>query len=113
VWNHVVGFLFLSLLLVLHHPPAGAGAAAPTAAYLGGVFGALFVAVNSYVFPRLGAMKAALLVIGGQMLAAVLIDWHQHQVAPGALRCLGVAIVLLGICLSRMSSAGNQKRKST
>ncbi|AEA64219.1 DMT family transporter [Burkholderia gladioli] len=110
--NHVVGFLFLSLLLVFQTSSGGTSASAPAAAYLGGVFGALFVAVSSYVFPRLGAMKAALLVISGQMLAAVVIDWHHHQAAPGALRCLGVAIVLLGIVLSKLSDKHSRRKTS-
>ncbi|CAI1685954.1 Uncharacterized protein conserved in bacteria [Serratia ficaria] len=73
--NHIVGFLFLSLLLA-----ASGGFSldqtgqAPWGAYLGGSIGALFVALNSYVLPRLGAMRAALLIISGQMLAGVAID---------------------------------------
>lgn len=73
--NHIVGFLFLSLLLA-----ASGGFSldqtgqAPWGAYLGGAIGALFVALNSYVLPRLGAMRAALLIISGQMLAGVAID---------------------------------------
>jgi uncharacterized membrane protein YdcZ (DUF606 family) len=67
--------------------PHTAYAPLPLSAYLGGFFGALFVAVNSDVFIRLGAMKAVLLVIGGQMLFAVLIDLQHQQQAPGLLRC--------------------------
>jgi bacterial/archaeal transporter family-2 protein len=113
LWNHVVGFLFLSLLLLaLGDWRFQAVPAPPLAAYLGGFFGALFVAVNSYVFPRLGAMNAALLVISGQMIAAVLMDYRNQGVAPSPIRCLGVAIVLLGIYLTRVSKSAPKKDKA-
>lgn len=97
LWNHAVGFGLLSLMLLwLPHPHADP-ATLPVGAWLGGVFGALFVAVNSLVFTRLGAMRSVLLVIGGQLLVAVLIDWLQRRQAPGVLRGVGVALMLLGM----------------
>ncbi|MET9536480.1 DMT family transporter [Streptomyces sp. NPDC006553] len=111
VWNHVVGFVLLTAALFVLHglPGSGAGSgtgdeseAVPVSAYLGGVFGALFVAVNSHVFPRLGAMNASLLVISGQVLSAVAIDGVQEGSLPGAPRLLGVALVLTGLALPRL-----------
>ncbi len=105
LWNHVIGFLFLTLALTaLGGWKFDAAAPVPTSAYLGGFFGALFVAVNSYVFPRLGAMNAVLLVISGQMITAVVMDSHHQHAAPTALRCLGVGVVLLGMYLTRLAS---------
>ncbi|MFD3516407.1 DMT family transporter [Streptomyces sp. NPDC058657] len=103
VWNHVVGFAFLTVVLFafFRWPDLGA---VPLAAYLGGVVGALFVAVNSHVFPRLGAMNASLLVISGQVLSAVAIDCVQQRSLPSALRLLGVALVLLGLVLPRIKA---------
>lgn len=103
LWNHVVGFAFLTAVLIALSGWKF-GAHPPMAAYLGGVFGALFVAVSSYVFPRLGALNAGVLVIAGQMIAAVVIDALNHHTAPSLLRYLGVAIVLAGVWLSRISS---------
>ncbi|GAA4092993.1 DMT family transporter [Nonomuraea soli] len=98
VWNHVVGLAFLSVvLLVMRVWPDVTRV--PVAAYAGGVFGALFVAVNSYVFPRLGAMSAAVLVIAGQVLSAVVIDCVRQAALPSPLRLAGVALVLAGLCL--------------
>ncbi|MEV3860752.1 DMT family transporter [Streptomyces sp. NPDC050095] len=105
VWNHVVGFAFLTLFLlgalVLVGRWPGPGDAPPTA-YLGGVFGALFVAVNSHVFPRLGAMNASLLVIGGQVLSAVVLDAVSERAWPTPVRLVGVALVLTGLALPRL-----------
>ena len=106
LWNHVVGFAFLTLVLaVLGEWRFGHIGELSASAYLGGIFGACFVAVNSYVFPRIGAMNAVLLVISGQMISAVLLDWHHQNVAPTVTRCLGVVIVLLGVYLTRLSTS--------
>jgi bacterial/archaeal transporter family-2 protein len=104
LWNHVVGFLFLTLTItVMGGWDFDAHVAPPLVAYLGGLFGALFVAVNSHVFPRLGAMNAVLLVISGQMISAVLMDYQNQGVPPTAARWLGVVIVLLGVHMTRVS----------
>ncbi len=108
LWNHVVGFLLLTVIIFLASDWHFA-ASPPWPAYLGGVFGALFVAVNSYVFPRLGAMNAALLAISGQMITAVLVDFLNQGVTPTVVRCLGVVIVLLGVYLSRVTNARRDK----
>jgi transporter family-2 protein len=108
--NHVVGFGFLTLILLtlgawqFHVSPSP-----PPSAYLGGFFGAMFVAVNSYVFTRLGAMNAALLVISGQMISAVLLEYASDDVAPTPARLLGVAIVLLGVYFSRVPRSPRDK----
>jgi transporter family-2 protein len=113
LWNHIVGFLFLTLVLfVLGEWKFDVAPAAPLAAYLGGFFGAFFVAVNSYVFPRLGAMNAVLLVISGQMISAVLIDYRKQNVAPTVAQWLGVAVILLGVYLTRVSSSSRDKDKA-
>jgi bacterial/archaeal transporter family-2 protein len=113
LWNHVVGFLFLTAaLLVIGGWKFDTAHEAPLTAYVGGFIGALFVAVNSYVFPRLGAVNAVLLVISGQMISAVLIDYAKRDVAPTGLRWLGVAVVLLGVYLSRVSRLSREKGKA-
>ncbi|MBW4597759.1 MAG: DMT family transporter [Brasilonema angustatum HA4187-MV1] len=112
LWNHVIGFLFLTVIVVvIGEWHFDANSTLPISAYFGGFFGALFVAVNSYVFPRLGAMNSTLLVISGQMISAVLIDWLNHNSAPDVLRCLGVVAVLFGIYLTRMSKFSHRKEK--
>lgn len=106
LWNHLVGFGFLTVILVLFNGwKFGVTPAPPVSAYLGGVFGALFVAVSSYVFPRLGALSAGVLVISGQMISAVVIDAINHHAGPSLIRYLGVAVVLFGVYLSRASTA--------
>lgn len=112
VVNHVVGFAFLTVVLFALYSWPKTGSA-PFAAYLGGAFGALFVAVNSHVFPRLGAMNASLLVISGQVLSAVTIDCVEQRSAPSAVRLLGVVLVLAGLSLPRLSAQIRRNRKET
>jgi transporter family-2 protein len=105
LWNHVVGFVFLTLVLaVIGEWRIEAALALPWFAYLGGLFGALFVAVTSYVFPRLGAMNAAVLVISGQMISAVVLDYLNEGVTPTVARCAGVVLVLVGLYLTRIAT---------
>jgi transporter family-2 protein len=60
----------------------------------------LFVATNSYVLPRIGAVKTVLLVISGQMIAGVMID-YQGGVSGGALaQFFGAAIIIVGMYLA-------------
>jgi transporter family-2 protein len=103
LWNHIVGLIFLTLVLLFSF---GANWQIselnnlPIWAYIGGVFGALFVAISSYVFPRIGAMKAAIFVIAGQMISAVLVDYINQGIVSGVYRMFGVLLILLGVYLS-------------
>ena len=104
--NHIVGFLFLSLLLVATGSVNGVTFdQAPWGAYLGGVIGALFVALNSYVLPRLGTLRAALLIISGQMLAGVVIDRLRDSGDTISAQILGVGLILLGVYVARMEKS--------
>ena len=77
----------------------------PWGAYLGGVIGALFVALNSYVLPRLGTLRAALLIISGQMLAGVVIDRLRDSGDTISAQILGVGLILLGVYVARMEKS--------
>ncbi|WBL73539.1 DMT family transporter [Serratia liquefaciens] len=104
--NHLVGFLFLSLLLVATGSVTGATfVQAPWGAYMGGIIGALFVALNSYILPRLGTLRAALLIISGQMLAGVVIDRLRDSGDPISAQILGVGLILLGVYVARMEKS--------
>ncbi len=103
-WNHFIGFLLLSVFVALF---ARDGLVmlgqVPAWAFTGGMVGAVFVAISSYVFPRIGAARSALLIIGGQMIAGLAIDYlrgtaHFHIGQPA-----GVGLILLGIYLTRFS----------
>jgi transporter family-2 protein len=108
-YNHLVGFLLLSLILIgfgLDLKSMSSGWASGTwYLYLGGLIGALYVALNSYVLNKMGATKAALLVISGQMITGVLLDYFFNRMPgnllPYMMQALGVVFIILGIVYSQ------------
>lgn len=115
-WNHIIGFLFLAVLFgVIVIGGAGLhetiGSHIPWHTYLGGFFGALFVAINSYVFPKLGALKSILLVTGAQMISGLLIDHKSVSMLHMSCQFFGVAIILLGVYLAKSASVNYETKK--
>ncbi|MCD4485418.1 DMT family transporter [Chromobacterium vaccinii] len=105
-WNHLGGFLFLSLLLACGAAALDLPLNAPWTAWCGGLIGAAFVALNGFALPRLGTMKTALLVIAGQMVAGVLIDRLAGSGGKSALaQAAGVALITAGLHVSRRDHA--------
>lgn len=107
-WNHLVGFIGLSLVLFINGVPLVLPTGVPAYAYLGGALGALYVAVNSHVLPRLGTLTAMVLVISGQMMAGLAIDWLKSgpdAPSPAAMagQASGMALIVAGIVLGQRS----------
>lgn len=101
-WNHIVGFVALSILGLSIGGLIPAGAAdAPWHAYLGGSIGVVFVAAGSWLIARIGAVNTALLVIGGQMVSGVALDVLQGVSAGLLASVLGVALILAGMALTQ------------
>lgn len=106
--SYLVGTLamLLAIALTASAPPALAAAArAPWTAWLGGLFGAIFIGVAILAVPRLGAATVLALIVVGQMLGALLYDHFglfglaQQQVTPT--RLLGAALLIGGVLLIR------------
>ena len=101
-WNHLVGFLFLSLLalawrgLMPDHWPE-----APATAWLGGTLGVVFVATGSWLVVRIGAAPTAMLVIAGQMISGVVLDMALGTSGAPLARIAGVALILAGVALAQ------------
>lgn len=103
-WNHFIGFVLLSLFVVAFHRQAfGLLGGAPVWAFTGGIVGAMFVALSSYVFPRIGAARSSLLIIGGQMITGLMIDILRGTAEVSIGQPAGVALILFGIYLTRYS----------
>ena len=111
-WNHLVGFIFLLVAMTAVY---GVGSvtlsgSAPLHAYLGGVIGAFFVALNSWIFPHLGAMRTTMLVIAGQMLTSTAIDAANGKITSILSQAIGVVFILAGIRLSQIISATKNRK---
>jgi transporter family-2 protein len=82
--------------------PAGT----PWTLYLGGLFGFTIVASLTVVFPKIGAAYAIALMVGGQCLAALVVD-HYGLIGmprePMTLqRLVGAALVAAGVAVFRI-----------
>jgi bacterial/archaeal transporter family-2 protein len=107
-WNHTVGFLFLTAaLLLFNNVTLSVFYNIPAFTYLGGLLGALFVAVNSYVFPKIGVKKTVLLVISGQMITSVFIDYKDG--VTFSIQLLGILMIIAGMYLSLFRKNAHKK----
>jgi transporter family-2 protein len=103
-FNHIVGFVFLTILgLILGNLILPGAADAPWWVYLGGPLGVIFVTAGSWLIPRIGAVNSALLVIGGQMVSGVIFDFVRGAPMTFWASALGIALILAGVALTQRS----------
>lgn len=110
LWGALIS-LCVSLLVILPTmavfrvpaPNLGSVVQGPWWLWVGGVIGALYVAVAASVIPRLGAGGFLVCVVAGQMVAAVLVDhFGLMGLATRPLtvpRIAGVVLMLVGVFL--------------
>lgn len=97
-WNHLVGYLFLAfVMLFFTETSMGDMGGIPFYLFLGGLIGASYVAINSFVMPRIGATKATVLVIGGQIVLGTVIDVVNRNVSNVTITLIGIFLVMLGM----------------
>lgn len=101
-WNHIVGFVFLTLvgLAVGGLLPPGISEI-PWYVWLGGPIGVIFVASGSWLIAKIGAVNTALLVIGGQMVSGVALDLFLGSPVRLPVSAAGVALILAGVALTQ------------
>ncbi|ARO14059.1 hypothetical protein BVG79_00707 [Ketogulonicigenium robustum] len=102
-WNHAVGFAVLmvyTLVVGSSFWPEGANTA-PALAWMGGAFGAVFVAAGSWLIPRLGAALTSVLLIAAQMLSSVALDFLNGASGVQWMQAAGVLLILVGVWISR------------
>lgn len=99
--NHVVGFLFLSVIIGFAQDSFNITFEnIPLIAFVGGIIGACFVIINSYVLPLLGATLTTIFAISGQVLSSVIIDAVQHGLPEHwVLQLLGVIFIIGAIAV--------------
>lgn len=101
-FNHIVGFVFLTVLgLILGNLILPGAGDAPWWVYFGGPIGVVFVTAGSWLIPRIGAVNSALLVIGGQMVSGVIFDLVRGAPMTFWASAAGVALILGGVALTQ------------
>jgi transporter family-2 protein len=74
--------------------------------WMGGVFGAVYIAVSIFLLPRLGAATVIALIVAGQMIGSLAFDHfgvlglNVHQASPA--RLAGAVLLMLGAILIRL-----------
>lgn len=106
--NHLLGFALLGGLLLVKDTSWGHLAGLDPWLLLGGVLGALFVAISSWAINRVGALACALLIITGQLVGGVGLDALAGRLGWDDL--LGAALVLAGAGLQRACSGRKMPR---
>ena len=99
-----VGLLVVASLLGAR-PSGEAARALPWYAWVGGFYGAVFVAMAAYAAPRLGVTFFLMVAIAGQLVMALLLDrigaFGLPRADVSAARLAGVALVVAGCFLVR------------
>ncbi|RDE06221.1 DMT family transporter [Sphingomonas aracearum] len=104
--SFIVGTLtLLALWAALDRTGPAAVKGAPAWAWLGGFYGAGFVAVMAFAAPRLGLATTLTMAIGSQLVAALVLDHFGllglRQVPISTTKLAGVALVFVGVLLVR------------
>ena len=102
-----VGTLALGILAAVLHtkPDLAAAKALPAWAWIGGLYGCVFVIAAAWGVPRLGAALTITLMVAGQLLISLGLDHFgalgvpRHPIGIG--RLAGVALVFIGVLMVR------------
>lgn len=99
------GTILLSIMLAAQRKPVLISQIGQTSPWmwLGGALGAFMVFASVYAVGRLGSAAMLALIIGGQILASLLIDHYGLMVAQAVplspLRVAGAAVMVVGILM--------------
>ena len=101
-WNHIVGFVVLTVLGLFIGGLIPANIAEiPWWVFSGGAIGVVFVASGSWLITRIGAVNSTMLVISGQMVSGVVFDFLRGEpITPWAC-ALGVTLIIAGMALTQ------------
>ncbi|WP_372706213.1 DMT family transporter [Brevundimonas sp.] len=107
--SFAVGTAALGILAVILQakPDMAASRALPWYAWVGGLYGAIFVVAAAWGVPRLGVATTIILMVAGQLLLSVALDHFGAMGMPKQPlswgRVAGVGLVLAGVLLVRRS----------
>ena len=105
--SFAVGTAALGILAVLlqTRPDMAASRALPWYAWVGGLYGAIFVVAAAWGVPRLGVATTIILMVAGQLLLSVVLDHFGAMGMPkqpiSLGRVAGVGLVIAGVLMVR------------
>jgi len=98
-----VAILIYLLLMRANWPSTGLLRSVPPVNWLGGLFGAAYVAASALLAPRLGSAPLLALLIGGQLLMSLVLDHYgwvgfaTHEI--NLWRVAGAVLLVVGVVL--------------
>lgn len=105
--SFAVGTAALGILAVIlqSRPDMAAARALPAYAWVGGLYGAIFVVAAAWGVPRLGVATTIILMVAGQLLLSVVLDHFGAMGMPKQPiswgRVAGVGLVVAGVLMVR------------
>ena len=105
--SFAVGTAALGILAVVLQvrPDMAASRALPWYAWVGGLYGAIFVVAAAWGVPRLGVATTIILMVAGQLLLSVVLDHFGAMGMPKQPiswgRVAGVGLVIAGVLMVR------------
>ena len=111
VINHIGGAIFIFIILIASGRSLDLDQmiSAPSYAYVGGLVGALFVALVSWLIPKAGVMRTTILIISGQILLSTLIDFFNDKIRSILLATIGLALILSGVIIGEYRKMKSNK----
>ncbi|UDN37923.1 DMT family transporter [Proteus sp. NMG38-2] len=99
--NHLIGFIFLTVFVLwIKDYHSIELSTIPLIAFAGGIIGAFFVVINSYVLPLLGVMLTSVLAICGQMISSLIIDICNGVESNNLLlQIIGILLIIGGVLI--------------
>ena len=105
--SFAVGTAALGILAVVLQvrPDIAASRALPWYAWVGGLYGAIFVVAAAWGVPRLGVATTIILMVAGQLLLSVVLDHFGAMGMPKQAislgRVAGIGLVIAGVLMVR------------
>jgi transporter family-2 protein len=109
-WNHTIGFIFLSF--IVYFTPSISDTSildVPLSLLSGGIIGALFVVLNSYVLSRIGATLTTTLVIAGQLLTGFTLDVISNGIE--LIQLFGILSILTSVLILKRGQSQDPELK--
>lgn len=97
VWNHLTGTLIMGIIVLALRSKEIKLQSIPFYVYLGGVIGAIYVTISNFIIPKIGASKATVLMIAGQICLATLIDYLRNVLQNPLIAIFGIILIIVGV----------------
>jgi transporter family-2 protein len=105
--NHLVGFALLTAIgLAIGGLLRDGAFSGPWHIYFGGPVGVVFVALSSWIIGQIGATRSTMLIIAGQVLGGVALDWVLTGKPVSLAALCGIVLIVAGVLVAQRQRAG-------